>query len=495
MIETYTKEFGGSILEEKTTKKKWKSIGLIAALLSIICLLILVIVLIVTGGLNKEEGSVPAGADADNPEKTEQELMEEEKARAEAELEAAKLEVIAKADRLAASYDYDAAVAYIQAYDGYAEDTRFTDKIAEYEATKASCVPVDLKEVTHIFYHSLVVDPERAFANQDKNPQAVGNNQWMTTVSEFNKITQEMYDRGYVLVSIHDLYEEVVNENGETEFVEGTIMLPPGKKAFVLSLDDLCYYHSYDGYGYASKMVLDENGEPTCEYIQADGTVVTGAYDVVPLMDAFVKEHPDASYKGAKGIIALTGYNGVLGYRTDVTYANFSTDLSYDKQAWIKAHPDFDLEAERAEAKKVADAMKENGWEFASHTWGHLRVGDASLQRLKTDTQKWLDNVVPIIGETDTIIFAHGQDLGRWGNYDESNEKYQYLREQGFDIFCNVDSTKNATWLGDDYLRQGRRNLDGYRIYYNAIGEQDNVSDLFDAAEILDPERPPVPPL
>ena len=71
----------------------------------------------------------------------------------------------------------------------------------------------------------------------------------------------------------------------------------------------------------------------------------------------------------------------------------------------------------------------------------------------------------------------------------------EYLKEQGFKVFCNVDSSKYATWLGDDYLRQGRRNLDGYRIYYNAIGEQNNVSDLFDASEILDPERPPVPPL
>lgn len=297
------------------------------------------------------------------------------------------------------------------------------------------------------------------------------------------------------MVSIHDLYEEVVNENGETEFVEGTIMLPPGKKAFVLSLDDLSYYHSYDGYGYASKIVLDENGKPTCEYIQADGTVVTGAYDVVPLMDAFVEEHPDASYKGAKGIIALTGYNGILGYRTDNSYKSITDDLDTVKKVWIQEHPDVDIEEEKAAAKQVAEAMKAEGWEFASHTWGHLRVGDASLERLQRDTQKWMENVAPLIGGTDTIIFAHGQDLGKWGNYDENNEKYQYLREQGFHIFCNVDSSQYATWLGKDYLRQGRRNLDGYRIYYNAIGEQNNVSDLFDAAEILDPERPPVPPL
>lgn len=482
-------------MEEMSTQKTYKILRIIASLLSVLALVAVIVALIVVNGIKIKEGSVLVNADVLTEEEEEQARLEEIKRQEEEAKEAEKVQLITDADRLAASYDYDAAIALIQTYENYEEDTRFTDKIAEYEATKATCVPVNIKEVTHIFYHSLVVDPERAFANQDTNPQAVGNNQWMTTISEFEKITQEMYDRGYVMVSIHDLYEEVVNENGETEFVEGTIMLPPGKKAFVLSLDDLCYYHSYDGYGYASKIVLDENGEPTCEYIQADGTVVTGAYDVVPLMDAFVEEHPDASYRGAKGIIALTGYNGILGYRTDISYTSITDDLDYVKKVWIKEHPDFDIEEERATAKEVADAMKENGWEFASHTWGHLRVGDASLERLQKDTQKWLENVAPLVGGTDTIIFAHGQDLGKWGNYDESNAKYQYLREQGFNIFCNVDASQYATWIGDDYLRQGRRNLDGYRIYYNAIGEQQNVSDLFDASEILDPERPPVPAL
>lgn len=505
MIETYTKENGGESMEDMTEQKSYKTLRIIASILSVLALIAIIAALIIVNGLKIQNSTLVVNADgeavlvdkdiAKAEEEAEKACQEELKRQEEEALEQAKIKLMEDADFLAATYDYDGAIALVEAFEDYTLDTRLTDKIAEYEAIKATCVPVNIKEVTHIFYHSLVVDPERAFANQEKNPQAVGNNQWMTTISEFEKITQEMYDRGYVMVSIHDLYEEVVDENGETKFVEGTIMLPPDKKAFVLSLDDLSYYHSYDGYGYASKIILDENGELTCEYIQADGTVVTGAYDVVPLMDAFVKEHPDASYKGAKGIIALTGYNGILGYRTDISYTSITDDLDYVKKVWIKEHPDFDIEAERAEAKKVAEAMMENGWEFASHTWGHLRVGDASLERLQRDTQKWLENVAPLIGGTDTIIFAHGQDLGKWGYYDESNEKYQYLREQGFNIFCNVDASRYATWLGDDYLRQGRRNLDGYRIYYNAIGEQNNVSDIFDASEILDPQRPPVPPL
>ncbi len=401
--------------------------------------------------------------------------------------------VIAQADLLAAGYDYDGAVEMVKSYQGYEQDSEMTAKIADYEAKKASCVPVDIDKVTHVFYHSLVVDPELCFANQETDPQAVGNNQWMTTIEEFNKITQSMYDRGYVLVDLHDLVEETTDENGIVHFKKGTIMLPPDKKAFVLSIDDLSYYHSYDGYGYASKMVIDENGKPKCEYIQRDGTTVVGDFDVIPLMDKFLEEHPDASYKGAKGTIALTGYNGILGYRTDISYQTVPDDINQDKKKWLQEHPDFDLDTERANAKAVADAIKADGWKFASHTWGHLKVGEASMERIQTDTQKWKENVEPLVGATDTIIFAHGQDLAEWvTGYTPDNAKFNYLKEQGFNYFCNVDSKQYSVQIEDNYFRQGRRNLDGYRIYFNTTGEMDSVSDLFNASDVIDPKRPPV---
>ena len=52
---------------------------------------------------------------------------------------------------------------------------------------------------------------------------------------------------------------------------------------------------------------------------------------MVPLIDRFVEEHPDFSYRGAKGIVALTGYNGILGYRTDSSYETRPDDLDADK--------------------------------------------------------------------------------------------------------------------------------------------------------------------
>ena len=443
----------------------------------LVALIILCVVIALT--------SKPSSGSGNGKNPTESELSTEEI------LAQKKAALIADADYLATTYDYDAAIAKIQSWEGYAEDEELSTKLAGYEATKASCVRVNMEDVTHIFYHSLVVDPARAFDPNDY--QGRGNYEWMTTVSEFNKITQEMYDRGYVLVSLHDLYRYETDEAGNQIMVENDIYLPEGKKAFVLSLDDLSYYHSYDNYGYAAKLILDENGDVINEYIDAEGNVHYGLYDCVPLLDKFVKDHPDASYRGAKGTVALTGYNGILGYRTDETYSldNIDNpDIDRNKREWLKAHPDFDLEKERAAAKEIADAMKANGWTFASHTWGHLRVGDKSLSTLKTDNEKWQRNIAPIVGETNIIIFAHGQDLGKWGDYDLSNEKVQYFMSQGFDVFCNVDSFEHRTHFGGTYLRQGRRNLDGIRFHYNLTGQQNNLSDLFDVTKIIDPERP-----
>jgi hypothetical protein len=400
---------------------------------------------------------------------------------------------LAEAQYLAATYDYDGAIEKLNSIEGAAENQEIAAKIAEYQTAKASCVPVNMNEVTHIFYHSLVVDPDRGFAGDDS--LTAGFKQWMTTVDEFNKITQAMYDNGYVLVRLRDLVVETTAEDGSVHFTSNpNLMLPAGKKAFVMSLDDLSYYHSYDGRGIASKIVLDESGKPTCEYVQADGTTVTGAYDCVPLLDQFIAEHPDASYHGAKGMIALTGYDGILGYRTDIAYKTHE-NLTSDQQAWLDAHPDFNWDSECAEATKIADAIKADGWEFASHTWGHMHIGDADMTRVQTDTEKWQNYVAPLVGGTDTIIFAHGQDLADWHDYSADNEKFNYLSSQGFHFYCNVDSSQYFLQIRDNYVRQGRRNLDGYRLWNDVHGETNRTSDLFDASQILDPRRTDVPAL
>ena len=390
--------------------------------------------------------------------------------------------ILARADKMAAQYNYDKAIKYLKEQPEYENTKAFQKAVTEYENTRANCVEYPLEEVTHVFFHTLIVDTSKAF---DGDSDEAGYNQMMTTVSEFNKIIQSMYDKGYVLVSPHDMAK--VNEDGTMS--RGKIMLPPGKKAFVLSQDDVSYYHYMDGDGFASRMVLDKNGNVKCEYKEDDGSVSVGDYDMVPLLDSFVKKHPDFSYRGRKGILAMTGYNGVFGYRTDSAYKT-GKNLQDNQKEFLENNPDFNFDEEVKDAKKIAEALKKSGWEFASHTWGHKNATESSVEELQADNEKWEKNVAPILGKTDMIIFAFGADIGNWENYSMDNPKFAYYKSRGYNYYCNVDSNQYWIQITDEYFRQGRRNLDGYRMYYNP----DMVSDLFDVSEVWDSSRPtPVP--
>ena len=118
-----------------------------------------------------------------------------------------------------------------------------------------------------------------------------------------------------------------------------------------------------------------------------------------------------------------------------------------------------------------------------------------ALEHIQTETERWLQDVAPLIGGSDTIIFAHGQDLADWHDYQADNEKFNYLKSKGFNIYCNVDSTQYFVQCRDNYLRMGRRNLDGYRLYQDAINGGTKTSDLFDAASVWDSRRPTDPSL
>ena len=385
-------------------------------------------------------------------------------------------------------YNYDEAIKLLKGQKEFVSNKDYMDLAAKCQISKSSLVEYPLEKITHVFFHTLIKDSSKAF---DGDSKSGGYNQVMTTISEFNKIIQILYDKGYVLVSPHDM--ATVNKDGTMS--RGKIMVPEGKIPFVLSQDDVSYYHYMDGDGYASRLVLDENGDVKTEYIEDDGSVSVGDYDMVPLLDAFIKEHPDFSYHGRKGILAMTGYDGVLGYRTDIAYKD-KENLQDDQKKFLEDHPDFDYDQDVKDATKVADAMKAEGWEFASHTWGHIRVGDKPIETIQADTEKWLTYVAPLIGGSDIIIFAHGQDLSDWHDYTMDNEKFAYLKSQGFNIYCNVDSSQYFVQVRDNYLRMGRRNLDGYRLYQNLYGGgEDRTSDLFDSASVIDPQRPTDPSL
>ena len=388
--------------------------------------------------------------------------------------------LIAQADRLAMGYDYDKAIDLVNSSGLDVAEARVQEALGRYEA---ALVPADMNRITHVFFHTLIMDTSKAF---DGDKDSGGYNSVMTTKDEFMKMLQAMYDRGYVLVRIHDIAYEETDGNGSKRFVKGKIMLPEGKQPFVMSQDDVCYYPYMDGDGFASRIVIGEDGKPTCEMVMDDGTVSTGSYDLVPLLEDFIQEHPDFSYKGARAIIAFTGYEGILGYRTASSYSDSPT-----------------YEADREQAAKVAQCLRDNGWELASHSWGHLQLGVArnpedgfaiSEERFRTDTDKWEAEVESLIGPTDILLYPYGNDIADWHAYKDDNPRFQYLESKGFRYFCNVDaSTPYWMQMGNNYLRMARRNLDGYRLYEDMTQTdpaKKRLSDLFDAAQIFDPARP-----
>ena len=233
-------------------------------------------------------------------------------------------------------------------------------------------------------------------------------------------------------------------------------------------MDDLSYYHTYGigTQGYATRMLVDRNGKPKCEYTNANGETLIGDYDVVPRLDSFIEAHPDFCYRGARGTVAMTGYNGVFGYRTNDYYKNINDEhLDYDQIEWLQQHPDFNWEEDCANAKAVADAMKAEGWTFASHTYGHLNAESKDLASLQHDNERWMTVNHPILGDIDKIIFAFGADIGHVGEYTADNQKFQYFKNQGYNIFCNVDGNIGWTEFGDTFMRTGRVALDGFTMY------------------------------
>ncbi len=405
------------------------------------------------------------------------------------EIDQNKLAFTTEARRLMASYRYNDALELIDKYTGYKNDPEVQalrqSVIDEYN----SCIPVDMEKVPHVFVHSLIVDTSKAFVGGTSSSTANGVNAWMITIEEYKKVLDQLYANGYVLLNVSDLY----TVTGGTVAPNTGIKLPEGKKALVFSYDDLAYYAQYSGLGFGEKIVKDADGKLKVEYTSDSGEVLVGDYDWLPILDAFVEEHPDFSYQGHKGTIAMTGYDGCFGYRTDI---GFFQEPTFGERAWLNAHPDITvdhIDEYIEQAKEIAQAIKEDGYEFASHSWGHRRYGSISTPDLEVDMGLFFERVTPIIGETEILIYAHGDDIAGSRLYNkETNSNYAYLLGAGYKAFCNVD----ASWLSwyqynGECMRGARIDIDGYTLYTEMTQGGTVIGELgLNAAEIFDPIRP-----
>lgn len=361
------------------------------------------------------------------------------------------------------SYFYDEALDVLRE-SPFLDDERIIEEMTRVQELKNSLKLYE-GDIYHIFFHSLIRYTSLAF---DDDYKAEGYNYWMTTVSEFKKILEELYKNDFILIDI----KSTIVKNADGTITKNNLYLPEGKKPIILSQDDVCYYDYMDGDGFANKLVIDENGEIKAQIEDENGNmIITDDGDVVPILDKFVKEHPSFSFQGAKGILAVTGYEGALGYNIE------DKDLTESQR-----------DMEKAELKKVSDKLKETGWRFASHSYTHnnfFNEEPISMELLKQDTTWFNEEIIPYIGKTSIYISPFGVHLR------PDSEQMAYLNSQGFDIYCPVEANMEMQFH-PNVLISKRLNVDGFTLmlYPERVGmffDLDTVKN-----KILDESRPEI---
>jgi len=322
--------------------------------------------------------------------------------------------------------------------------------------------------IEHIFFHPVIAYPELAF---DGDAQEQGLDDWMLTVSEYNKILQSLYDNDYIIIDMNDIWSEYTDENGQVRMKRNTIMVPEGKKPFVISYDDTNYYDYMLENGFAHKLIIGEDGDIWSWGLDPDGKeVISQDLDAITILDKFVEQHPDFAFHGAKGCLALTGYAGIFGYRTQTDSENNSAEFEANRQR------------EREAVVPIINRLRETGWYFGSHSWGHINLANHSLNGVTIDTTKWMEEVGSLVGETKLYFYPHGARPDG-DDVTQTGECFRYLHDQGFRVFASV-GIESYVQIKDDISAVicDRLHPDGTTLRWS----RQRYLKFYDAAEVFD---------
>ena len=361
-----------------------------------------------------------------------------------------------EAAAIAAGYFYDEAIEYLEGIETTESNSpMISAAITEYQNQKDSLTAYE-GDIPHLCFPCLIYDTKRAFDGDTMSSTYSGS---MITVKEFKTILETLYANGYVLINISDIAEDVRDESGVTRMTRKTLMLPPGKKPVIISQDDVNYASVHNGDGIATKLALD-NGVIKAVYTDEAGHDLKGDYDLIPIVDSFIAEHPDFSYRGAKGIISVSGSNGVFGY--DTTTSTLNAD-----------------EEKRATVKEIAEVLVKSGWKIASCGYKHQYMNEMDLEALTDDITQWMDEVGVLVGDVSILFYPYG------GEVEYPSSELTYLLDNGFEYLCGLWGESDFLRIEDSYVRQTRRFIDGYALQ-NSSGEFES---FFRVGDVLDPER------
>lgn len=413
----------------------------------------------------------------------ENQLSTEEAQKTKDEVEAEEVKaLLAEAEELATGYNYDAAIAKLNAFTGNRSKYPEIDTaLSTYKQIQASLIEYkDPGAIPNLSFHVLIADPSRAFVNQSLSGKY---NMNFVTVQEFERILEQLYANGFVLVDMDAFIAETATGDTVT-YAAKSLKLPDGKKPVMLT-ETMVNYYSYmvdsdsdgkpdkDGAGFASRLVVDSlTGEISAEMVNGAGETVRGDFDMVPVLEKFIDKHPDFCYQGARATLAVSGYDGVFGYRINPEVIDSQGQAYYDEQV--------------AGAKKIVTALRQKGYTIACYTYADTAYGGKSATDIKEDIEKWTTHIVPVIGQVDTLVYAKTSDISTTGAY--TGNKYNVLVEAGFRYFIS-NGNKPACTVTGEYVRQLRVMVTGTGMAHTAS----MYKDYFDAKTVLDSTRGDVP--
>ena len=461
---------GGKRRKPMSPMRKFKNETLPLIILGVSALLILIFIIgsigraVTTAKLNKEN----------------QDSIVSEQQNQTQLLEAEANRLMNEAALMAAGYDYQGAIDLLNTFSG--DLSKFPDisqRKSEYEMAKSQLVAHnDPSEVANLSFHVLIADPSRAFTAAQYGGSY---NKNFVTTDEFSAILEQLYANDYVLVDFDSFIAETATGDSTT-YESKTLYLPDGKKPIMIT--ETYGYLQFmvdtnndgeadaNGGGFATRLVVDNNGEIKAEMVDATGNTVVGNYALVPILNDFIAKHPDFSYQGARAILATTGYNGVFGYRIQKSIINDKGQAYYDEQV--------------AGAKKIVDALRAEGYTIACYTYENVDYGKINSESIQIDLNKWAQEIAPVIGAVDTLVYAKESDISTTGAY--SGSRYTVLSDAGFRYYITSGSKPSANVAGD-YVRQIRLMVTGSNMAHAAT----IYSNYFDAKAVLNTQRGNVP--
>ena len=128
--------------------------------------------------------------------------------------------------------------------------------------------------------------------------------------------------------------------------------------------------------------------------------------------------------------------------------------------------------------------LRETGWTFGSHTWGHINLGSATrtLASVQTDTERWLEEVGSLVGPTQILFYPHGSRPDG-DDVAQSGPMLQYLHSMGFRVFASVGVESYSKIKSDlSAVICDRLHPDGTTLRW----QRDRYLRFYDAADILD---------